>query len=57
MYSSDKYGKNLIQKVWPKSAVFVDWLHDKCPDTWGMGLGDLWTQVNYDGLWLDMNEP
>ena len=22
-----------------------------------MGLSDLYTQVQFDGLWLDMNEP
>lgn len=36
--TSKKYGSNLISKVWPKKAVFVDWLHEKCPATWYMGL-------------------
>lgn len=46
----------MISKVWPKKAVFVDWLHDKCPATWYDGLKDLRGQVEYDGLWIDMNE-
>lgn len=45
-----------MSKVWPKKAVFIDWLHDKCPNTWNMGLGDLYQNLPYDGLWLDMNE-
>lgn len=39
--NSKKYGKNLVSMVWPKKAVFVDWLADKCVDTWKMGLDDL----------------
>jgi alpha-glucosidase (family GH31 glycosyl hydrolase) len=54
--NSAKYGKNLVSKVWPKKAVFIDWLHDKCVDTWKMGLDDLYASLPYDGLWLDMNE-
>lgn len=57
MFNSKTYGKNLINKVWPKTAVFIDWLHDKANNTWFTGLSDLQQQVAYDGLWLDMNEP
>ena len=24
---------------------------------WALGLNDLYTQLPYDGLWIDMNEP
>lgn len=41
MFNSETYGKNLINKVWPKTAVFIDWLHDKANDTWFIGLQDL----------------
>lgn len=54
--TSKTYGKNLISKVWPQKTVFISWLHDKCPATWHMGLDDLYGQVPYDGLWIDMNE-
>lgn len=51
------YGKNLISKVWPDNAVFVDWLHKDSAEFLKTGLDDLYELVNYDGLWLDMSEP
>ena len=34
MYTSKKYNNNLISKVWPETAVFVDWFNEKCMNTW-----------------------
>jgi len=57
LYTSEKYNNNLISKVWPETAVFVDWFNDKCMNMWTTGLSDLYDLVEYDGIWIDMNEP
>ncbi len=57
LYTSEKYNNNLIAKVWPDRAVFVDWFNEKCMNVWSHGLYDLYNLVKYDGLWIDMNEP
>jgi alpha-glucosidase len=57
MYKSDKYNNTLLAKVWPEVAVFVDWWNPKCMNMWSTGLKDLYDKVQYDGLWIDMNEP
>ena len=57
LYQSKKYNGNLISKVWPDTAVFVDWFNDKCMNVWAQGLYDLHNLVPFDGIWIDMNEP
>ena len=57
MYKSTKYNNNLINEVWPKVAVFVDWFNENCTNMWWTGLRDLYEQLPYDGIWIDMNEP
>ena len=49
--------ENLIGKVWPGKTVFPDFFHPKISDFWNKGLEDYYNLVNYDGIWLDMNEP
>lgn len=56
LYSSVTYNNNLIQKVWPDRAVFIDWLNDNCTQIINFGLDDLYAKLAFDGLWLDMNE-
>jgi alpha-glucosidase (family GH31 glycosyl hydrolase) len=38
LYKSQKYNNNLINQVWPKIAVFVDWFNDKSTNMWFKGL-------------------
>lgn len=57
LYTSDKYNNNLIAKVWPDKAVFIDWFNEKSLDFWRFGLEKLRGQVDFDGIWIDMNEP
>lgn len=57
LYKSQKYNNNLINQVWPKIAVFVDWFNNKSTNMWFKGLQDLYNQFDYDGIWIDMNEP
>eukprot|EP01022_Parablepharisma_sp_SALTPOND_P019193 TRINITY_DN3245_c0_g1_i1.p1 TRINITY_DN3245_c0_g1~~TRINITY_DN3245_c0_g1_i1.p1 ORF type:complete len:924 (+),score=110.38 TRINITY_DN3245_c0_g1_i1:5756-8527(+) len=49
--------KTLIAAVWPGSAVFLSWYAPFASKLWKMGLEDLYKQVEFDGIWLDMNEP
>lgn len=57
IHKSTKYNNNLINEVWPKIAVFVDWFNQKCTNMWFTGLRDLYEKLPYDGIWIDMNEP
>lgn len=57
IYSNPTYNNNLINQVWPKIAVFVDWFNDNCTSMWYTGLDDLYAETKFDGVWIDMNEP
>lgn len=57
VYKSEKYNNNLINQVWPKIAVFVDWFNEDSTKMWFKGLQDLYNQFAFDGIWIDMNEP
>jgi alpha-glucosidase (family GH31 glycosyl hydrolase) len=50
------YNNNLISKVWPDKAVFVDWLDNNCLNLVVLGLDDLFNIFEFDGIWIDMNE-
>mmetsp|Transcript_10601 Transcript_10601/g.20455 ORF Transcript_10601/g.20455 Transcript_10601/m.20455 type:complete len:860 (+) Transcript_10601:32-2611(+) len=45
-----------IGNVWPGPAAFIDWSHPNATAYWQSMLGYLQGLVQYDGLWLDMNE-
>ena len=49
--------ETLIGKVWPGKTVFPDFFNPKVEKFWKKGLNDYNKLVNYDGIWLDMNEP
>ena len=49
--------KNLYGKVWPQKTVFPDFFNPNIDKIWDTGLEDYYNIVNYDGIWLDMNEP
>ena len=49
--------KPLVSKVWPGKTVFPDFLNPKISEFWNKGLNDYQKLVNFDGIWLDMNEP
>ena len=49
--------KPLIGKVWPGKTVFPDFSNPNIDKFWNKGLEDYYNKVNYDGIWLDMNEP
>ena len=48
----------LINEVWPGLCVFPDFTNElNATVFWQKGLEDLKNILEYDGLWLDMNEP
>jgi alpha-glucosidase (family GH31 glycosyl hydrolase) len=47
----------LIGKVWPGKTVFPDFFNPKIDQFWKKGLEDYHKLVEFDGIWLDMNEP
>jgi len=53
----ETYGTTLMSQVWPGLTGMVDYMADGADKFWGDGLEDLWQLVNYDGIWLDMNDP
>lgn len=50
-------GRPLVNWVWPGLAVFPDFNHPNASEYWGELVEKLHDQLNFDGLWLDMNEP
>lgn len=48
--------KTLIGQVWPGYTAYVDFLAPSGPELWKWGLRDLYEQMKFDGIWLDMNE-
>lgn len=49
--------KTLIAKVWPGKTVFPDFFNPNISKFWNQGLDDYHKLIDYDGIWLDMNEP
>ena len=49
--------KCLIGKVWGKKTVFPDFLNPNISTFWNKGLEDYHNLINYDGIWINMNEP
>ena len=48
--------KPFFGQVWPGKSVFVDFFHPNASKYWEEMLDQLYTDVEFDGLWLDMNE-
>jgi len=49
--------KTLVANVWPGKTVFADWYHPFIETLYQKGYSDLFDKAEYDGIWLDMNEP
>jgi alpha-glucosidase (family GH31 glycosyl hydrolase) len=46
----------LYGKVWPGYAAFPDFTSQTTIDWWVDRLNKFYDEINYDGIWLDMNE-
>ncbi|XP_052063145.1 lysosomal alpha-glucosidase-like [Mytilus californianus] len=47
----------IVGKVWPGNTVFPDFTHPDAENYWYTHAKAFHDKVNYDGLWIDMNEP
>jgi alpha-glucosidase (family GH31 glycosyl hydrolase) len=56
VYLKNYEGDYLDASVWPGAVYFPDFFHPNTDDWWGSGLGKLKSQVDFKGIWLDMNE-
>ncbi|XP_053566084.1 maltase-glucoamylase [Bombina bombina] len=46
----------LVGEVWPGITVFPDYTNDACTEWWVNECLEFYKQVEYDGIWIDMNE-
>jgi len=57
VFIKDEGGQDdFIGEVWPGNAVFPDFFKPATATWWKDHLAQFWSKVNFDGLWLDMNE-
>ena len=47
----------LIADVWPGESVFPDFFVKQGINLWNKGLSDYESKLDFDGMWIDMNEP
>ena len=50
-------GDEFVGQVWPGPTVWPDWFHPKSEKFWHDCIAELKEKVDFDGLWLDMDEP
>ncbi|KAF1810721.1 family 31 glycosyl hydrolase [Eremomyces bilateralis CBS 781.70] len=50
-------GSEYVGSVWPGYTVFPDWLAPNAVDWWVKEVADWYKELQFDGLWIDMNEP
>ncbi|KAK4686036.1 alpha-glucosidase, partial [Tremellales sp. Uapishka_1] len=57
VFVKDEDGDEFVGKVWPGSTVFPDWTAEHTYQWWKDNFDHFKSLVDYDGIWLDMNEP
>lgn len=57
VFLKNKNGTNYVGKVWPGFTYFPDWLSQNAQQWWNDGFKNFSQQVDFSGIWLDMNEP
>ncbi|KAL3320297.1 hypothetical protein Ciccas_001033 [Cichlidogyrus casuarinus] len=55
--NDSRTGKPIIGQVWPGDTLFPDFSNPATKQWWGDSAKKFHTQVPFDGLWIDMNEP
>ena len=53
----DETGEAAVGTVWPGKTYFPDFHAAKTTEWWHHHVAELWEKYNFDGLWVDMNEP
>ncbi|KAM4874063.1 maltase-glucoamylase [Thomomys bottae] len=57
IWVNDSDGVNpLIGEVWPGKTVFPDYTNPSCAAWWAKEFELFYNQVEFDGIWIDMNE-
>ncbi|XP_037349477.1 lysosomal alpha-glucosidase isoform X2 [Talpa occidentalis] len=57
VFITNATGQPLIGKVWPGPCAFPDFTNPEALDWWQDMVVEFHTQVPFDGMWIDMNEP
>ncbi|XP_077461287.1 lysosomal alpha-glucosidase [Stigmatopora argus] len=57
VFIKDTEGKTLIGKVWPGLTAYPDFSDNVTHEWWYENLKTFHDEVEFDGLWIDMNEP
>ncbi|WWD21811.1 hypothetical protein CI109_106299 [Kwoniella shandongensis] len=57
IFLKNEEGKEYEGYVWCGKTVWPDWTHPRVSQWWYQCLSDFKQIVDFDGLWLDMNEP
>ncbi|XP_074081090.1 LOW QUALITY PROTEIN: lysosomal alpha-glucosidase-like [Macrotis lagotis] len=57
VFITNETGQPLIGKVWPGETAFPDFTNPHTQDWWYDMVKEFHTQVPFDGMWIDMNEP
>ncbi|KAK8861244.1 hypothetical protein IAR55_002063 [Kwoniella newhampshirensis] len=50
-------GTEYVGAVWPGLTVFPDWFNPNMQGVWNEAFYNFSQVVDFDGIWLDMNEP
>ncbi|KAL1919422.1 uncharacterized protein VTP21DRAFT_2115 [Calcarisporiella thermophila] len=56
IFLKNEKGKNIVGNVWPGYTLFPDFLNPKTSEWWERHIRDFSKRVEFDGLWIDMNE-
>ncbi|GME82688.1 unnamed protein product [Ambrosiozyma monospora] len=57
VYLKNPDGSVYIGEVWPGPSAFPDFFANSTKDWWTKALKDWYRDVQFDGIWLDKNEP
>ena len=57
IFIKDLYGsENYLAQVWPGPVYFPDWLNPDTAAYWTQQLQNFHNLIDFDGVWIDMNE-
>ncbi|XP_012560121.2 lysosomal alpha-glucosidase isoform X1 [Hydra vulgaris] len=57
IFIKNSKGEVLVGAVWPGLAAFPDFTHPNISNYWLMQIKSFHEKLQFDGLWIDMNEP